>query len=136
MPRKPRYEEAGAVHHVVARGVDRRRIFMDREDYERYIRLLIGAVRRYRWLCLSFSLMPNHVHLVIETPEPNLSAGMQRFHGEVGRTFNDRHGRVGHLFERRFWSDRIRDEAQLVVVLGYVVLNPVAAALCGRPEDW
>ena len=109
---------------------------MDDEDYERYLRLLAGAVRRYRWLCLSYCLMPNHVHLVIETPEPNLGVGMRWFHGEVGRAFNDRHDRVGHLFERRFWSDRIRDDDQLVIVTGYVVLNPVAGGLCERPEDW
>jgi len=72
-----RDEEGGAIHHVWARGVNRRPLFVDEDDYERYIRMLAKTVERYHWRLLGFCLMPNHVHLLIETPEPNLGSGMQ-----------------------------------------------------------
>jgi putative transposase len=136
MPRKLREEESGAIRHVFARGVNRQRIFVDEQDYDRYLRLLASAVKRQRWYCMSYCLMPNHVHLLIETPEPNLGAGMQWLHGLYGQSFNERHQRVGHLFQDRYRSEPIIDDAQFLTVVGYIALNPVAASLCELPEDW
>jgi REP element-mobilizing transposase RayT len=136
VPRKPRNEHAGAIYHVFARGVNRQRVFVDDEDYERYTSLLGATVRRQGWHCLSYCLMPNHVHLLIETPEPNLGAGMQWLHGLYAQTFNERHHRVGHVFQDRYRCEPIDDEVQLITVVGYIVLNPVAATLCARPQDW
>src|SRR4051794_7821038 len=136
MARPPRNEEPGATYHVFARGVNRVRVFVDEEDYQRYTRLLAATIERYGWYCLTYCLMPNHVHLLIETPEPTLGAGMQRLHGLYAQTFNERHDRVGHLFQDRFKSPRIADESQFVTTIGYIALNPVAAAFCERPEDW
>ena len=136
MPRQPRIEVPGGIHHVFCRGVNRRALFVDREDYARYTSLLAETVKRFGWHCLCYCLMPNHVHLLIETPEPNLGAGMQWLHGMYALKFNERHSRVGHLFQNRFRSVLIKDDTQFVVVVGYIVLNPVAADLCRRPEDW
>ena len=136
MPRKPRDEEAGAIYHVFARGNNRNHVFVDDKDYERYVQLLAATVRRQRWHCMSYCLMPNHVHMLIETPEPNLSAGMQWLHGIYGRGFNERHHRVGHVFQDRFRSEPIKDDTHFLTVVGYIALNPVAATLCRRPEDW
>jgi putative transposase len=116
--------------------VNRQHVFVDDEDYERYTSLLGATVRRQRWHCLSYCLMPNHVHLLIETPEPNLGTGMQWLHGLYAQTFNERHKRVGHLFQDRYRSEPIKDDIHLVTIVGYIVLNPVAAALCARPHDW
>ena len=80
--------------------------------------------------------MPNHVHLVVETPEPNLGEGIQRLHGAYGAGFNDRHQGSGHVFKRPYGSKRVRDDGQLIAVIGYVVANPVAAGLCRHPDDW
>ena len=80
--------------------------------------------------------MTNHVHLVVETPYPNLGSGMQRLHGHYGRHFNRRHERSGHVFERRFGHNPIKDDAQLQTTLAYVAENPVDAGLCVKPEDW
>lgn len=131
-----RGEEPGAIYHVMARGVDRRRIFVDDEDYDAYTSLLGAAARRYRWHLLCYSLMPNHVHLMIETPETTLGAGMQWFHSVYVRRFNKRHGRRGHLFEERYKSPRVRNDEGFIRLVGYIVLNPVAAALCKRASDW
>src|SRR5438034_10645030 len=110
MARRPRQEEAGAIHHVWARGVERRSIFLSDEDRRRYLSLLAYVVKTWRWRCHAYCLMPNHMHLVIETPEPNLGAGMQYLQGMYALDFNQRYDRVGHLFQGRYGSRRIETE--------------------------
>src|SRR4051794_33006887 len=131
-----RNEIAGAIYHVVARGVDRRRIFVDDDDYETYIRLLATVAIRQGWELLSFCLMPNHVHLLIETPETNLANGMQWLQSRYALYFNERHGRSGHLFEAPYKSPRVTDGEGLVRTVGYIVVNPVAAVIARRAADW
>jgi REP element-mobilizing transposase RayT len=127
---------AGAIYHVVARGVDRRRMFVDDKDYATYTRLLATVTRRQGWHLLSYCLMPNHVHLLIETPKTNLGNGMQWLHSLYALAFNDRHHRGGHLFEGRFKSSLVRTDEAFVRAIGYIAANPVAAALCKRASDW
>jgi putative transposase len=136
MARKPRIEFAGAVHHVWARGNDRRVIFRDDRDRRIYLRLLEAVVRWKRWSCLAYCLMDNHVHLLVETTHPNLGSGMQSVHGRYGRIFNDRHGSSGHVFQGRFGSNLIRSDTQLWHTAAYVVRNPVEARRCRHPADW
>ena len=137
MPRL-RDEEAGAIHHVWARGVNRQLLFRDEHDYERYIRLLAGVVARYGWVVLGFCLMPNHIHLLIETPEPNLGRGMQWLQSLYAVTFNERWERrgEGHVFQGPYDSKRVRDEPYFLRVAAYVVANAASAGLCTRPEEW
>jgi REP element-mobilizing transposase RayT len=111
-------------------------IFRDDTDRKCYLRLLGQAVERYRWRCLGYCLMGNHIHLVIETPEGNLSEGMQWLHGMYAAEFNKRHNRVGHLFQGRYGATRITSDAHLWIVLTYVAANPVEANLVERPEAW
>ena len=80
--------------------------------------------------------MTNHFHLVVETPDSNLSAGMQRLNGVYAQWFNAFYGRTGHLFGRRFWAKRIETDAQLRDTAEYVFHNPVRANLCASPWDW
>jgi hypothetical protein len=80
--------------------------------------------------------MPNHMHLLIETLEPNLGAGMHILHGQYARAFNERHGRVGHVFQGRYRNVPITNDEHFVTALGYIVLNPVTANLCGSPDEW
>jgi putative transposase len=133
MPRPPRTEEAGAIHHVFARGVRSAALFIDDEDRRRYLRLLGRATRKQRWNCLQFCLMTNHVHLLVETPEPNLGVGMSRLHGDYAQGFNERHGTKGHVFQGRYGAVRVRDDAQLVTVIRYLDNNPREG---GLPPDW
>jgi REP element-mobilizing transposase RayT len=100
MARLPRNETEAGIHHVYARGVERRVIFVDDEDRRRYLRMFRGVAEKFRWHCLGFCLMPNHVHLLIETTEPNLGRGMHSLHGLYAQTFNERFARVGHLFQK------------------------------------
>src|SRR3954465_12401846 len=105
-----RGEDPGVIYHVYARGVDRRRIFVDDSDYESYTRLLAGAAGRYGWHLLAYCLIPNHVHLMIETPETPLGAGMHWLHSRHAIAFNRRHSRSGHLFESRYRSPIVRTD--------------------------
>jgi REP element-mobilizing transposase RayT len=136
VPRRPREEEAGAIQHVVARGNNKGAIFLDDEDRREYLRLLAQEIARRGWRCLAFCLMDNHIHLLIETPEPNLGAGMRRFHGIYGTWFNEKHGRVGHVFQGRFTAVRMKSEAQVWACVAYIVRNPVEAGLCAEPAEW
>ena len=136
MGRKRRVEYAGAILHVWARRVDRWPLFADDEDYERYIRLLAETVRRFDWIVLTFCLMPNHVHLLIELRQPNLGKGMHHLHRSYVRHFNDRHGRRGRLFEHRYEPRLVQDELYFATVVPYIEQNPVRAKLCATPEDW
>ena len=136
MARPHRELVAGGVYHAVARGNRGASIFSDDADNLAYLKLLGRGVERFRWHLLAYCLMRNHVHLVLETPEPNLSAGMQWLHGKYGRYFNDRHDLFGHLFQGRFKGIRQKTDEQLWQVLRYVALNPVEAALCRRPRDY
>ena len=124
------------MHHVYARGNRKQPIYTDDRDRRRYLWLLCRAVSEHRWRCLAYCLMPNHVHLLLETPEPNLGAGVQLVHGSYARWFNERHGHVGHLFQRPYGAKLVRTDMQLATVVRYLALNPVAAGLCERPEEW
>jgi putative transposase len=136
MARRLRELVAGDIYHVVARGNGGSRIFLDDQDRAEYLRLLGRATGRCRWNVLAHCLMSNHVHLLVETPEPNLPAGMQWLHGRYGRYFNDRHDRVGHLFQGRYKAVRQKTDEQLWHVIRYIALNPVEAGLCDDPEDY
>ena len=129
MPRKPREEVAGGVFH-------RRDIFLDPHDCELYLSLLAGVIKRTGWRCLGYCLMVNHVHLLIETPQPNLGRGMQRLQSTYAQRFNQRYGRCGHVFQGRYGSKRMLDDVHLWTAARYLARNPVEALLCDRPEHW
>jgi REP element-mobilizing transposase RayT len=127
---------AGGIYHVTTRGNDRRPIFYDEFDYLDCIRQLATVIARYGWLCWSFCLMPNHYHLLVETPEPNLADGMHLLNGRYARRFNARHERVGHLFQGPYRATFVERDGHLLETCRYVVLNPVRAQLVQRAEDW
>jgi REP element-mobilizing transposase RayT len=138
MARPLRIEFPGAVYHVTSRGNERRAIFRDDEDRRRFLEVLDRTVARWRWVVHAYCLMGNHYHLVIETPEPNLSRGMRQLNGEYTQGFNLRHGRVGHLFQGRFKALLVEKESHLLELCRYVVLNPVRARgmRVASAEDW
>ena len=124
------------MHHVYGRGNERARIFFDDRDRTTYLRILGRVIGRQGWRCLAYCLMDNHVHLLIETPRANLGAGMQRLHGLYGQRYNERYRRLGHVFQGRYGSVRVKDDPQLFATVAYIVRNPVEAGLCGQPEGW
>jgi REP element-mobilizing transposase RayT len=102
MARPLRIEYPGAVYHVTARGNARRKIYMDDTDRQQFLAILGSTIGKYNWLCHAYCLMDNHYHLLIETPDPNLSLGMRQLNGVYTQFFNRQHKRPGHVFQGRF----------------------------------
>jgi putative transposase len=136
MPRRQRPELAGGIHHVWSRGAVKQTIFVNDDDRHRYLAGLAKVTRHMKWSCLAYCLMGNHMHLLIETPSPNLGRGMQRLHGPYAQAFNRRHVKSGHVFGGRFDSKLMKNDTHLWVTTNYIVQNPVRAGLCRSPEDW
>ena len=136
MARPLRIEYAGAVYHVTSRGNARQKIYFDDMDRELFLAKLSEAKERYGFVVHAYCLMGNHYHLLVETPKPNLSLGMQRINGEYTQAFNRRHRRVGHLFQGRFKAIVVEKGSHLLELCRYVVLNPVRAKMAERPQDW
>lgn len=136
MARPLRLEFPGALYHVTARGNARQRIYLDEEDRRLYLELLGKEVEQQGWCCYAYCLMDNHYHLLIETPEPNLVAGMRRLNGVYTQAFNRRHRRVGHLFQGRYKAIVVDKDAYLRELCRYIVLNPVRAKAVRGPERW
>lgn len=136
MARPLRIEFAHAVYHVMSRGNERRPIVRDDSDRTRRIEWLRRTVEMYGWRLHAFVLMNNHDHLFVETPEPNLSAGMQHLNGSYTSYYNIRHRRHGHLFQGRYKAHLIENEGHWWEVSRYIHLNPVRAKLVVRPDQW
>jgi putative transposase len=136
MPRRPRLEVSGATYHVTARGNGGLPIFEDDFDRIHLLDQLARAIDRCRWRCLAYCLMGNHYHLLVRTPEPNLSSGMRLIQTRYAKHFNPRHGRQGHLFGDRFHDARVDQEERFLSAAVYTVLNPVRAGIVNRPEEW
>lgn len=136
MARPLRVEFPGGLYHVTARGNGRLAIFVDDSDRERFLAVLASVVARYHVLCHGYCLMGNHYHLLLETPEANLSRAMRQLNGVYSQSFNRRHGRPGHVLEGRFHAQVVDKEAYLRAVCRYIVLNPVRAGLVAHPGQW
>jgi REP element-mobilizing transposase RayT len=136
MSRQLRLQFPGAVYHVTARGNARQDIFADDADRTRFLDLLGREIEQHRWRCHAYCLMDNHYHLLIETPEANLSRGMGRLNMAYAQSFNRRHERAGHLFQGRFHAIVVEKDSHLLELCRYLVRNPVRAGTAATPEDW
>lgn len=135
MARPLRIEFPGALYHVTSRGDRRETIFEDNEDRRMFLGTLAEVVKRFNWLCHAYCLMTNHYHLVVETPEANLSKGMRQLNGVYTQASNRRHRRTGHLLQGRFKGILVDKDSYLLELARYVVLNPVRAGMVKRPQD-
>ena len=136
MSRPIRIEFPNALYHVTSRGDRRENIFEDDEDRHAFLQTLGQVVGQFNWLCYAWCLMDNHYHLLVQTPDGNLSKGMRQLNGVYTQTSNRRHRRVGHLFQGRFKAILVDTDAYLLELARYVVLNPVRAGMVKRPEAW
>jgi putative transposase len=136
MARQLRIEFPGALYHVMSRGNAKQPIYLDDHDRRAFLERLWRVCERVDWQVWAYCLMPNHYHLLIHTPQANLSRGMQSVNGRYSMAFNVRHERVGHVFQGRFKSLLVDKTSYLLEAARYIVLNPVRSGLCARPEDW
>ncbi len=138
MSRQMRIEFPGALYHVTARGNCKSDIFIDDIDRFRFLDALSSTVKQYNLLCHAYCVMTNHYHLIIETPDANLSASMHRLNTIYAHYFNWKHDRIGHLFQGRFNAIVVQKESHLLELCRYIVLNPVRARIVSDPSqyDW
>lgn len=136
MSRPLRIEFPGAIYHVTSRGNARNEIFLNDSDREAFLATLAWVVERFGWMCHAYCLMDNHFHLLIETPEPNLSSGMRQLNGVYTQRFNRHHKRVGHLFQGRFKAILVERDSYLLELCRYIVLNPVRAHMVTSADQY
>ena len=136
MARPLRLEFPGALYHVTARGNRRESIYQDDDDRREFLVLVGDVCQRNNWWIHAYCLMGNHYHLVIETPEANLSKGMGQLNGRYAQRYNRRHNRVGHLFQGRYTAILVQKQTHLLELARYVVLNPVRANLLMHADQY
>ncbi len=129
MARPIRVEYADAVYHVTARGNERKAIFRDDADRQRYLETIEQMVDRFGVVIHAYCLLANHYHLLLQTPRANLSAAAGWLQTTYSVRFNRRHRRSGHLFQGRFKAHLIEEDAYATQLIRYIHLNPV------RPRD-
>ena len=136
MSRPVRIQFEGALYHVTSRGDRREPIYEDNDDRSAFLDILGEVSETFNWICHAYCLMTNHYHLVIETPDGNLSKGMRQLNGVYTQASNRRHKRTGHLFQGRYKAILVDADAYLLELTRYVVLNPVRAGMVDEPGNW
>ncbi len=129
MPRQARIDAPGAVHHIIARGIERGRIFRDDEDRENFIERLGELVQETQTQCFAWALIPNHFHLLLKTGSVPISSVMRRLLTGYAVSHNRRHRRSGHLFQNRYKSILCQEDVYLKELVRYIHLNPLRARL-------
>jgi putative transposase len=129
MSRPLRIEWPGGLYHVTSRGDRREPIVEDDVDRRAWVQVLQVTCDRFNWRVHAWCLMTNHYHVLLETPDGNLSSGMRHLNGVWSQQFNRRHGCVGHVFQGRFKSILVQRQGYLLELARYVVLNPVRAGM-------
>jgi putative transposase len=136
MSRPLRLEFAGALYHVTSRGNERKAIYQQEDDFELFLKILSDVCEQFNWIIHAYCLMTNHYHLLVETPDANLSKGMRQLNGVFTQSINRKHQRVGHLFQGRYKAILIDKDAYLLELCRYIVLNPVRARMVDSPREW
>ena len=129
MPRKARIDAPGALHHIIVRGIERKAIFKDQKDYRNFRERLGRILEDTDTPCFAWSLMNNHVHLLIRTGHTPLSTVMRRLLTGYAQQFNRRHKRHGHLFQNRYKSILCEEDPYLLELVRYIHLNPIRAGI-------
>jgi len=136
MARPLRIEYAGALYHVTARGNRQEDIFYSDIDRKAFLEVLAQVVERFNWLVHAYCLMDNHYHLLIETPDGNLSKGMRQLNGVYTQTSNRNNNHVGHVFQGRYKAILVQKDSYLLELARYIVLNPVRARMVKNAKAW
>lgn len=136
MPRTPRIDIPDLVYHITSRGVKRLPIFHDDEDRQRFLRFLLQTQNEFPFRLHAYCLMTNHFHFLLQTIEGSLSTTMQYFNKLYAVWFNRKHDHGGHVFQSRFHSIPVEEDAYFTTVARYIHLNPVRAGIVLRPEGY
>ena len=136
MARPLRIEYHGALYHVTSRGDGREDIYVAEGDRDVFTEVLADVCERFNWVLHGYCQMTNHYHLLVETPDANLSRGMRHLNGVYTQRFNRIHNRFGHVFQGRYKAILVQKESYLLELARYIVLNPVRARMVRSAKDW
>ena len=136
MARPLRIQYPGAVYHITSRGNERKDVFKSKRDREKFLSYLKTATERYGAKIHVYCLMGNHYHLLLETPEGNLSQIMRHINGAYTTYFNTKRNRSGHLFQERIKAILVEADEYATHLSRYIHLNPERAGMVGNPVDY
>lgn len=136
MPRTARKKSNSGIYHIMLRGINRQQIFEDEEDREHFL----GTLENYKDLCgyqiYAYCLMGNHIHILLKEGHEDLTQVFKRIAGSFVYWYNWKYHRCGHLFQDRFKSEPVEDDAYFLTVLRYIHQNPVKARICELAENY
>lgn len=136
MPRCARQKSSTGIYHLMVRGINREPIFLENRDRQRFLETLARISVDCKSTILGYCLMDNHVHLLIKEGESSISKLMQRLNASYAYYYNLKYERTGHVFQNRFKSENVQDEAYLLTVLRYIHNNPVKAGIVSKREKY
>ena len=136
MARALRIEFPGALYHIINRGVGQMMIFHNDKDWKKFLQFMQRVMKQFNRLCHAYCLMGNHYHLLVETPDPNLSRGMKLLNQLYSQFYNFKYPRSGPVFQGRYKAWIVDKEDQYLENCRYIVSNPVDANLVQHPSQW
>ena len=135
MPRKARINALGALHHIIVRGIDRRKIFLMIPTVMVFFDRLGGILSDSKTACFAWAFMANHLHLLLRTGTAPIATLMRRLLTGYAVSFNRRHRRQGHLFQNRYKSILCQEDLYLKELVRYIHLNPLRAGIVGELKE-
>lgn len=136
MPRTARKQSASGKYHVMLRGINKQQIFEDDSDYKRFCYIMGDCKEEYDFRLHAYCIMGNHVHILIEVGDVSLSEILRKIEVRFAQWYNKKYQRTGHLFQDRFRSEVIEDDAHFLRVMRYIHHNPIKAGLCDSLEEY
>jgi REP element-mobilizing transposase RayT len=135
MPRKARIDAPGALHHIICRGIEKRKIFRTDSDRDDFLERVAKALLESQTPCYAWALLPNHFHLLLRTGNASIAQLMRRILSGYAGSFNRRHRRAGHLFQNRYKSILCQEDAYFLELVRYIHLNPLRAKLISTMDE-
>lgn len=136
MPRQARRKSESGIYHIMLRGINQQQIFEDREDYEKFLQILKDCKAVSEYKLFAYCLMGNHIHLLIQEDKEPIEQVIKRLATRFVYWYNIKYQRVGHLFQDRFKSEPVEDDAYFMTVIRYIHQNPVKAGLCKNVREY
>ena len=136
MARRARERCESNTYHVMLRGINHQQIFLDQQDNQRFLEVLTQCRRIGKYHIFAYCLMGNHVHLLLQVTEEPLEQVMKRIGTRYVVWYNNKYSRAGHLFQDRYKSEPVADDAYFLTVLRYILNNPVKGGICRRAEEY
>lgn len=136
MPRQARRKSESGIYHVMLRGINQQQIFEDSEDCEKFLQILKDCKAVSEYKLFAYCLMGNHIHILIQEDTESIEQVMKRISTRFVYWYNIKYQRIGHLFQDRFKSEPVEDDAYFMTVIRYIHQNPLKAGLCKNICDY